>query len=274
MDDGSTDNTREIVQAYKDPRVRYIYQGNQGLSAARNTGIREANFGFIAFLDADDRWRPNHLSEAMAAFAKLPPNHGLVAASSGRIDSAGQPLPTRFAEARTDLVPIPVGDIIIKTRFMPSSAVVRKSAFERCGFFDTSLKSSEDRDMWIRIGAEFGLAWLPQTSVEVRKHDANMSKNADRMHRSMETVIRRSYERSIVPQTEVAFWSKVRALHFFQYAWMLHDEGRLAAAVWTAVKSMGAWPFPLNAAKLGEPSFFRLRALLRFSRALFSGHPA
>lgn len=56
VDDGSTDDTRTVAARFSDPRVRYHYQENQGLSAARNAGIRIARGDYLAFLDADDEW--------------------------------------------------------------------------------------------------------------------------------------------------------------------------------------------------------------------------
>src|SRR5690606_11857402 len=62
VNDGSTDNSVEKVEAFNDPRIRLIHQANAGVSAARNKGIEEAKFEWIAFLDADDLWMENHLS--------------------------------------------------------------------------------------------------------------------------------------------------------------------------------------------------------------------
>lgn len=61
VDDGSTDNTREVAAQFTDERVRYVHQENRGLSGARNTGIRAAQGAYLAFLDADDEWEPRFL---------------------------------------------------------------------------------------------------------------------------------------------------------------------------------------------------------------------
>ncbi|MEM4724269.1 MAG: glycosyltransferase family A protein, partial [Candidatus Hadarchaeum sp.] len=72
VDDGSTDNTREVAAQFTDSRVRYIYQDNRGLAAARNTGIRAAQGEYLAFLDADDEWEPTFLEACVAALSQQP----------------------------------------------------------------------------------------------------------------------------------------------------------------------------------------------------------
>src|SRR6478736_2185706 len=82
VDDGSTDNTKAVVQALKDPRIRYVWQPNRGLSAARNTGIAECRFNYVAFLDADDLWQPDFLECVMAEYSRLEPEYALVATAT------------------------------------------------------------------------------------------------------------------------------------------------------------------------------------------------
>jgi glycosyltransferase involved in cell wall biosynthesis len=79
VDDGSTDNTRELVQNKYGDQVRYVYQENQGIPGARNTGIKNAQGDYIAFLDSDDYWHPNKLEQQMALIAEHP-EYGLLAA--------------------------------------------------------------------------------------------------------------------------------------------------------------------------------------------------
>ena len=66
VDDGSTDQTRSVVQAYKDERIRYIYQSNQGACVARNRGVSEARGLYIAFQDSDDEWMEDKLERQIA----------------------------------------------------------------------------------------------------------------------------------------------------------------------------------------------------------------
>src|SRR5687767_12550655 len=89
VDDGSTDTTAEVCARCSDSRVRYFWQANAGLSAARNTGIREARFPFVAFLDADDRWEPGFLAAIARQFALLDSRFAAVATASTRMDASG-----------------------------------------------------------------------------------------------------------------------------------------------------------------------------------------
>ena len=72
VDDGSTDKSSEEALKIRDPRIRFVRQENAGVSAARNRGIEEARFDLIAFLDADDRWKPEYLQTQYDLFQKYP----------------------------------------------------------------------------------------------------------------------------------------------------------------------------------------------------------
>ncbi len=72
VDDGSTDNTAEVTAQFNDPRIRYIYQNNQGLSSARNTGIYASLAGAIALLDADDVWEADYLEKMLPTLESNP----------------------------------------------------------------------------------------------------------------------------------------------------------------------------------------------------------
>src|SRR5690348_923784 len=78
VDDGSTDYSIDIVSSYEDERIRIIRQCNRGPGAARNTGIKHAKGDFIAFLDADDEWLPNYLSESVRLLETAHPSTAAV----------------------------------------------------------------------------------------------------------------------------------------------------------------------------------------------------
>jgi glycosyltransferase involved in cell wall biosynthesis len=264
VDDGSTDDTQAVVARYTGPRVRCVHQQNAGLSAARNTGIREARFPYVAFLDADDEWRPDFLAACIAAFQKLGGEFGIVACGAERIDAAGAPLDTKTFSLDGDFE-ITARDLIVRTRFMPSAVVARRDIFQRCGFFDTTLRSSEDRDMWIRAAARWRIHFIGKILVRVRKHSANMSRNAGRMKQNIRRVLAKAFQNRAVPRWDAPFWLRVLAVHFFQIAWTHYEEGRRVTAIRYVVTSLLLWPFFLHPRALNEPALFRLRALARFA---------
>ncbi len=264
VDDGSTDSTADIVARYTDPRVRYVWQLNAGLSAARNTGIREARFPYVAFLDADDRWQPSLIAEVMACFAALPPSYSAVATSSARIDADGRPIEGRkfvFEDSR-DLT---TRDFCIRNRPLSSSIVIKRSVFAECGDFDTTLRSSEDRDMWIRLTARgHRLHFLGEPLACIRRHGANMSKNAPRMKQNSRRVLNKAWRAGAVPRLHLAFWLRVLAVHYFQVAWTHFDDGMRARAFGYLLTSVALWPIFLRPRRVYEPHFFRVRALAHF----------
>jgi glycosyltransferase involved in cell wall biosynthesis len=272
VNDGSTDETAEVVARYGG-RVRYIYQENAGLSAARNTGIRAAEFPFVSFLDADDEFAPDLLDRIMSVFASLPPNFGLVSCRELQIDANGDFRPQKSLDLGGDWE-ITIRDVLLKTRFPACGLVVRREVFEQCGYFDTSLRSSEDRDMWIRIAVCWRLHQVAEPLVRIRQHAQSMSKNGDRMKENMRQVIRKAYAARVVPRTAIVFWLQVISFFHYQTAWMYHDMKRHPAALRDLLTSMILWPFFAKNRTLNEPALFRLRSLRRFLAAPFKREEA
>ena len=263
IDDGSKDNTPEVMARYGPP-VRYVHQQNAGLSAARNTGIREAKFDYVCFLDADDLLLPTHLSDSMAAFTKLPPDYALVACDDVLVDVDGKPLPfTVHVPVRPREVTLM--DILMRTRFSPTGAVARKAVFAECGGFDTTLRSTEDRDMWIRIAAKRRVWHQGKVLVEIRKHGNNMSNNADRMKSNMSTVLKKAYDAGVVPKSNITFWLQVWSYWRFQSSLIYNGIRQPARAYVELIRSVLLWPWFLNPAANGNPPLFRLRAFVRYT---------
>src|SRR5262245_42426048 len=174
VDDGSTDDTASRLAVYGDA-IRYIYQPNKGLSAARNTGIGAARGQLIALLDSDDKWHPRKL-EAQLDYLVRFRQTGLVATGVATDIEAGWPDvgdPQRIVARAFTLK-----QLLLRSRFGPSGVLVRKECFDAVGLFDTSLRSAEDRDMWIRIAGKFQVVKLEAPLKWYRQHDGNMSKAA------------------------------------------------------------------------------------------------
>ena len=262
VDDGSTDDTAKVAENYGG-RVRCIHQQNAGLPAARNTGVRMARGEFVGFLDADDEWLPELLEEAMAAFARLPPEFGIVAFRHSYINEAGEPLALKDLRPEID-EEVPCRDLVMATRFSPSAVVARRAALVEAGYFDPSLRSAEDRDMWMRAASQYRVLLCRQRRARVRRHGTNMSRNADRMKENTRRVLAKAWEARLVPRGQAAFWLQAYSFHAFQTAWMYHSEHRRGAAVRDMLKSVVLWPWFARPRKINEPCLFRARALARF----------
>jgi glycosyltransferase involved in cell wall biosynthesis len=266
VDDGSTDNTREVVEAYGE-KVRYVFQKNAGLPAARNTGIRSARHQLLAFIDADDEWEPTMLKRLAEICCKLPNEFAIIACHVAYIGPDSERLNSKNLISENPRE-IACRDIILKTRFTSSSVIVKREAFEKCGLFDESLRSSEDRDMWIRIAARYRVYMTGERLSLIRRHPKNMSKHADRMKSNIRRVIGKAYNSRLVAHANIFFWSRVFSFYFYQNSWRYHDERRNVRAVWEILRSFVLWPVFSNPAELNEPHLFRLRSMLRFARSL------
>jgi glycosyltransferase involved in cell wall biosynthesis len=172
VDDGSTDKTAQLVGDWrkKTDKVRYLkHEVNEGVSAARNTGIRNARGRYIAFLDADDSWLPDKLAVQLRRLDQLQAD--LIFTNwLFRPDDAGATglklkEPTVFA-GKSGL-----NALIAKNYGLLSSALIKTSALENIGLFDETLASSEDYDLWLRfLCAGLRLAIIPEPFVCYRRH--------------------------------------------------------------------------------------------------------
>ena len=176
VNDGSIDNTREIAARY--PDARYIEQSNQGLSAARNTGIRESAGSYVVLLDADDRLLPNAVSAGLACF-HAHPESAFVFGAHRRISADGIPV------GKPIMNPID-GDhysALLKGNIIGMHATVmyRRHVLISVGGFDTSLNACEDYDLYLRIAKDFEVSCHETPVAEYRVHGVNMSSDLDLM---------------------------------------------------------------------------------------------
>jgi glycosyltransferase involved in cell wall biosynthesis len=181
VDDGSTDDSVAVIKTVlSDPRFRLIRQQNGGVSRARNVGIGQVRAPFIAFLDADDQWRPEKLKRQLDRFTTKS-NLGVVFTRRSIIDTADAPRPANDAVS-------PQGQVVtrlFRQNFVCfSSAMVRTEAAIRVGGFDERLGLAVDYDFWLRIARRypFGVVDEPLVSYRVG-HGINLSgRQRERYH--------------------------------------------------------------------------------------------
>lgn len=168
VDDGSPDETKGVATRY--PTVRYVRQTNQGLSAARNTGLRHSRGAFLVFLDADDRLLPNHFLVSLKAFQRRPE----AAFVCGNYRFIGD----EQAIHRHDCRPQPDHyGTLLRSNFIgpPHTVMFRREAVIRSGGFTTSLKSCEDQDLYLRIARTAPIYCHHEVIAEYRRHTSQMS---------------------------------------------------------------------------------------------------
>jgi glycosyltransferase involved in cell wall biosynthesis/uncharacterized Rossmann fold enzyme len=147
VDDGSQDNTAEVAKSFGDSRIRYVrHEQNKGLSAARNTGLRQAHGKYITFLDADDYFLPHKLM-TQAVFLENYPQYGLVGGGSMRVDENGAIINGGSGRAR----PVFPQELFVRSRFNAHTTLIRKEWIDRIGYFDEELRAAEDWDFYCRL---------------------------------------------------------------------------------------------------------------------------
>jgi glycosyltransferase involved in cell wall biosynthesis len=172
VDDGSTDNTPEIAAHY--PEVIYIYQKNQGLSAARNTGIGQSQGNYLVFLDADDWLFPEALAINLQQLQQHP-QAAFVAGSYTRVYTNGQ-----AAEVKNAIIPThPYHALLGRGNFIAMIAAVM---FTRWALqevvYDTELANCEDYDLYLSITRHHPIVQHSQQVAAYRIHTAAMSADA------------------------------------------------------------------------------------------------
>jgi glycosyltransferase involved in cell wall biosynthesis len=174
IDDGSQDQTAELVQSYGPP-VSYIRQPHGGVSSARNTGLSRAIGQYIAFHDADDLWEPRKLEQQVAVLESRP-SVGLCFTSMLVVDLDLRPLKVIHARGYADFCEalLLYGSVVSGSC---SSAMVRREVVEMVGGFDPELSLCADWDYWLRLSLLTEFAPITEPLMKYRMWDGSMSHN-------------------------------------------------------------------------------------------------
>ncbi|WP_310990979.1 glycosyltransferase family 2 protein [Aequorivita marina] len=177
LNDGSTDTSEAEILKFKDPRIRYFSKENQGAGAARNFVIKQAKHDYIALLDADDSWLPLYLEEQAKLISDFPKEN--VFATAIDIQKGKKIYPSAYSvpnlkpnEARTVNF---YEASCLNSILTSSSTVVHKDVFAKVGYYNPSIKSGQDTDLWIRIGLEYPVVFLNKTCAIYKYAVASLS---------------------------------------------------------------------------------------------------
>ena len=175
VDDGSTDNTKEVIKAFKSPLVRYFYQDNSGgPSAPRNKAIRYSQNEIIVIFDSDDLMHPEKLLYTREAIKKYP-HAGLICSNFSSIDEFGNMIKKSYLEGYDlierklpkdnqvfyEISPIEARRMLAKENFVGTSSVaIPKKVIQKVGGFNEKLANAEDIELWLRITNENSMVFI------------------------------------------------------------------------------------------------------------------
>ncbi|MFZ5447616.1 MAG: glycosyltransferase family 2 protein [Thermodesulfobacteriota bacterium] len=211
----SADNTIEVVESFRDPRIRLINFSNQGvIAASRNVGIKAAQGDYVAFLDSDDTWYPNKLEKAMEIFRQRPDVdlvcHDVFALTQGRITRtirAGHEFPRMGTNTKLQDYLLFQGNHVAT-----STVVVRKAKLEEVGGFreNREIISVEDYDLWIRLSAVSKFYFLNLVLGEYCDDITGLSKNVDLHHGNLEILLKSYFSEALKIRPSLFLKWKIR----------------------------------------------------------------
>jgi glycosyltransferase involved in cell wall biosynthesis len=188
VDDGSTDNTREILKEYEG-KIRYVYQERSERSEARNEGFRHSEGEYIAFLDSDDLWLPMKIAKQVQVLSRRA-DVGLVYTDVDLIDEHGNPYAGKLCWDE------PVRKVLYEDLMTHnvvtgslSAIMVRRECLDRVGVFDESMSICEDLDLYRRIARHYNFHKINLPLARIRIHGDSTQRDASAMAKGWETTI-------------------------------------------------------------------------------------
>ncbi|MEI7497655.1 MAG: glycosyltransferase [Candidatus Falkowbacteria bacterium] len=187
VDDGSTDNTREIVNGFlTDSRISFVNQENFGPIVARNNGVKMAKGNWLAFLDSDDIWLSEKLSKQIT-LAQTFAYPVMIIGNYVYIDELGQKQGEFFSQKTTPHSGRVLAQLLRDNFILTSSVLVLKKYFEKVGGFDEQLNLTigEDYELWLRLAGELEIYYVNEPVALYRIHAVQLTKQKLRVYHSI-----------------------------------------------------------------------------------------
>jgi glycosyltransferase involved in cell wall biosynthesis len=237
VDDGSTDATAEIAERFGPP-VTCVRMPNAGVSRARNTGIERSTGDYVAFVDADDLWRPEKLERQLEALAK---DERAEVSTTGRVrvDADLNEVERSGVSAFDD----PCETLLLQSMALGpiSSVVIRRELARDIGGFDPRFSQCADWDLMLRLSLRTGLAPVDEPLVLYRTTPDNMSSNIDLLERDTFAVLDRFYGAN-PPVRYRALKRRVYSNHWLIVSGSYLQVGRPGAALRSLARALRARP--------------------------------
>jgi len=179
INDGSTDHTLDVIRQFDDDRIRVLSKKNEGVAAARNTGLRQANGEFVAFLDSDDLWLAPKLEKQIALFDRYGGELGLVYTkyrgfTADSVQSFSIDVDTSIGYDND------YHRLLIMDYVPTLTVMIRASLISDIGYFREDLRAAEDWDYWIRIAESFDLKRVNEVMALYRISPNSLSSNQEK----------------------------------------------------------------------------------------------
>ena len=187
VDDGSTDNSRELINAYvdKDPRVKYLYQENQRQSVARNYALSIAKGDFICFLDSDNYWPHDKLEKSLKAFEQHP-EADIVYGDCITIDEQGNELHRNNMRRYSGSI----AAFLLKDNFVSmNTTMTRRRCFNEMGGMSGKRRVADDYDLWLKFSARYRFQYIPEFLAYYRVMENQISSNKKLRFETNEKII-------------------------------------------------------------------------------------
>jgi glycosyltransferase involved in cell wall biosynthesis len=259
VDDGSTDETRNVLEPYYD-RISYIYQPNRGPAAARNRGMEEARGDFIAFLDSDDIWIRDKTKIQMEMFSRFPDLDIIFGDMANFSQDNHNSLPEiKNREIHDYFIAHSSNiermfDCLITENMVPTPTVIlKKACIVRVGFFDENLKIAEDFDYWLRATKCCSFGFVNAVLVKRRRHDSNLVNDWVKMNQAILEVLTAIARTSpeIPPTTLRILDQKIYRTHYDLGSFFLKAKNFQRACVHLKNRMPGKALNPKRTLKLG-----------------------
>lgn len=185
VDDGSEDETRELVETYQDSRIIYRYQENQGQSIARNLALKIARGDFICFLDSDNFWFPDKLEKSLEVFREHP-EVDIVYGDGVTINESGQEISRENMRRYTGHI---AAHMLKDNVVSMNTTMARRRCFDEMGGFSGKRRVADDYDLWLRFSARFYFFYLPEYLAYYRVMENQISSDKIRRFTTNESII-------------------------------------------------------------------------------------
>ena len=225
VDDGSTDNTPQIIQQHGD-QINYFSQTNQGVAASRNLGLSQSQGEFIAFLDQDDVFLSHKLATQVALLSE---NSSLGIVNSGWqiVDRDGTF--QAAVEPWKQIQDLNTANLIIWKPVFLGAMLFRRSWLEQTTGFDTTLQQTPDVDLVLRLaGMGCSADWVRETTVKYRQHEANASRNTLLQAQELDQILERFFAQPDLSPEIKKLEADSRYQSLVWSAWRLQQTGRLS----------------------------------------------